>query len=153
MHRFTPRWIIHLQIVFVCILCSEENVSRTAANSLLDRKCTVSLMGFEWVTHTLPLCVWGVYIYSLCSSQVAFVLLPIQAFQDLPGCICLITELYLNWFTPCYTSHPHTLMSALLTSIESVLVICCSVVSLWLLFTFTLFLCGKSLLVTFILLD
>lgn len=77
MDNFPAFWIIHLQTVFMCILHSEEDVSWTSANSLLDWKYSLSLKGFKWVTVALHLYLFLIFITScLCTVSNSAVSLP-----------------------------------------------------------------------------
>lgn len=83
MHHFPSCWIIHLQAAFVCILCSEEDVSWAAANCLLERKCIPSLWWALNESLSLPLSLQILCLFLIFISS-RFVQLAIEDFQYLP---------------------------------------------------------------------
>lgn len=83
MHHFPSCWIIHLQAAFVCILCSEEDVSWAAANCLLERKCIPSLWWALNESLSLPLSLQILCLFLIFISS-RFVQLAIEGFQYLP---------------------------------------------------------------------
>lgn len=93
MHHFPHYWIIHLRAAFVCILCSEEDVSWAAANCLLERKCIPSLWWALNESLSLPLSPQILCLFLIFISR-RFAKLAIAGFQYYPqalGTVLLCT--------------------------------------------------------------